>query len=205
MIIDSTYFKGDISIPNLDSAWNTDNLTNFINKYEKLILTDLLGSDLYLKYIEGIAETTPDVKWKNLRDGTKYTVEYNGSDYTVEWAGLKNSEKISLLAYFTYYYIIRDAHISLGGTSTSINNTQNSTSVSPKTKLVNAWNKGVELYGTIINPDYENRIILNGLTYFQPTQKDLLNPSAYNFIYNHLSDYPTWIFTEKKFINTLGI
>jgi hypothetical protein len=205
MIIDSTYFKGDISLPNLDSSWNSENLNNFITKYEKIILMDLLGSDLYLKYIAGIAAVTPDVIWTNLRDGCEYTVDYNGSDYIVKWEGLKNSDKISLLSYFTYFYLVKDGHISLGGVSTSVNKTQNSETISPIKKLVNAWNQGVEIYGTVLKSSYENKVIVNGLTYFQPTQSDLLNPSAYNFLYNHSDDYPTWVFTEKKYINTLGI
>ena len=205
MIIDSTYFKGEISIPNLDSVWVSENLTNFINKYEKKILIDLLGNDLYLKFIAGIAESEPDNKWIYLRDGREYPINYNGSEHNVKWGGLKNSEKESLLSYFIYYYLVKDGHISFGGTSTSINKTQNSESVSPVNKLVNAWNSGVEIYGSILRSNYENKVIINGLTYFQPTQKDLLEPSAYNYLYNHSEDYPTWVFTEKTFINTLGI
>lgn len=203
MIIDYTYFKSDIQIPNLDKTWVLENLNNFITEYEKTILVDLLGYDLYKKFIEGV-EANEQI-YLDLRDGKEYTVEYSGSDYTVKWAGLKNDEKISLLAYFTYFYLVRDNQIPLTGTGTVINANDNSKVVSPVDKLSNAWNKGVELYGIKAGNVIREKVIINGLTYFQPTLKHYISTSAYNFLYWNKEDYPTWIFTEKSFINKFGL
>ncbi len=205
MIIDYTYFKGDIYIPNLNKTEVLENLNNFIAEYEKKILIDLLGYDLYKNFTEGIEADSPAQKWLDLRDGKEYTVDYDGSEYTVKWAGLKNAEKESLLAYFTYFYLVRSGAISLTGIGAVVNQSDNSNTVSPSSRIINAWNKGVELYGSKQSVHTKENIVINGNTYFMPSGYNYLKPTAYNFLYNHMDDYEKWVFTEKSFINNFGI
>jgi len=98
MIIDKTYFKGLLSV-NKANATEQLNLDDNISKYEKKYLEMALGSELYDAFITGLAETTPDQKWIDLRDGATYSIiDNNGITRTIKWNGLINTEKQSFIA-----------------------------------------------------------------------------------------------------------
>lgn len=179
MFIDKTYFTGAINLPGsvLDGTYAL--ISDYITQHEKEILTDLLGYTLYKELAANYDAVSG--KWYDFINGAEYTV----GDYTVKWNGLINSEKISLLSYFTYFHYVRDNVTSTSVIGEVLNIGENATRITPADKLVWAWNQGLELYGS--------------------TSNDSLAPSAYNYLKNHEDDFPLWVFTELGPINKFGI
>jgi hypothetical protein len=105
-LIDSSYFVGDINIPDTGNPAVLERLDFFIAKYEAEFLEALLGYTLWQAYVAGIAVTpTPDAKWTDLRDGKEYTVSDIGFKYT----GLRNATlKQSPIAQYVYYWWMRN-------------------------------------------------------------------------------------------------
>jgi len=176
-LITTDYFRLDINVP--DDTYST--LSDYITRYEPEILRRLLGETLYQLVAAYDAESS-DQRIIDLVAGKDYTV----GDYTVSWKGLINTtDYISLIAYYVYYWYVRDKISNLATTgfiSSSHENAQNS---APNIKLAEVWGKMRELYG-----------------YYG---QDSLLPSCYNFLAEHESDYPEWDFTEIGTINFLGI
>ena len=56
MLIDTSYFVGELNIPNTDSPAILERLTWFINKYEVEILRDVLGTDLYRAFMDALGQ-----------------------------------------------------------------------------------------------------------------------------------------------------
>lgn len=179
MFIDETYFTGAINLPGsvLDGTYSI--ITQYIEAHEKEVLIDLLGYTLYKELMEN--EDATSGKWYDFINGAEYTV----SGYTVKWNGLKNSDKISLLSYITYFHFVRDNVTSTSVIGEVLNTGENATRITPADKLVWAWNRGVELYGSVSD--------------------HYLAPSAYNYLKNHEDDFPLWVFTELGPINKFGI
>ena len=198
MLIDTLYFKTTIKFPSDD--------VSIINAYaeqsEKDYLIKCLGYTLYKEFIEGIAETSPAQKWIDLRDGKEYEVVANGEIHTVKWNGLINDDKISLLSYFTYFFLSRYMSKTATLNGTVANEQENGNLVSAKNLQVNAWNDAIDLYG---NDIYNKFQISSELV----TTENILKPTLYNFIY-HANDlingtYAKWQFKELEKINMLGV
>ena len=71
-LIDSTYFIGEIDIPNKSGAANLNtaiqaHLTRMISIYEPEFLTELLGSILYSQLLAGLAAPGSDTRWTLLK------------------------------------------------------------------------------------------------------------------------------------------
>jgi hypothetical protein len=195
--IDATYFKGEINIQTLPAS--DTSLIQAIDQYEKEILIQLLGYKLYSLLIADCTNYVPaTTKYQDLVNGKEFV--YN--DITYKWNGFKNTDKQSLIAYYVFYkYVERDV-TRLYGTGVGISPNGNGWErVSPVNKLCAAWERMRELYGKI--PDeYKGMspIIgasLPGVQGYEPT--------AYNFLYANITDYPDWIFTPQWNINQFGI
>jgi len=202
--IDSTYFVGEISIPN---AANEAALTQAITQYEKEILIALLGYPLYKLLIAdctgegGIPETQI---YTDLVDGVEFTHAYRGEDITLKWEGLKNTALQSLIAYYVFYkYVERDV-TRLYGTGVSMASVKEGWErASSVNKLCNAWESMRELYGRIppeYKPVYPRPVLGTNL----PSVFNS-DPSAYNFLFANKDNYPDWIFTPQWNINAFGI
>ena len=174
-IIDSTYFIGDISIPN--NAVNNAELTRAIDTVERETLKKLLGDKLYIDYL---ANPT-DERWVKLVEGHTYTYD----DYTIKWEGLQNAQKDSLLAYFTYEYVLNYRYENFADIAVNRQQSEKSEAVSVNKKMCTAQNRGVDLYG------YYNDIIIK--------------PTAFNFIKHGGYTFDDWIFTPIEKINHMGI
>lgn len=169
-LIDKTYFFGSINLPKSDY----DSIQASIDRFEKEVLISLLGYELYSKFI-----ITPLIEpWKSLVEGKEYEVTYNGRVTKVKWNGLKNTDKISLIAYYVYCYHIRGIISSTQSVGEIKSKQQNSDNANAFGKIFSSWVMFEELYGK--------------------TGDSLLKPTAYNFLYAHKSDYPEWIFSELK-------
>lgn len=172
-IIDKTYFTLDASIPN--SKFEV--VTASITKYEPEILKKALGSTLYNLMIDNQSTQI----YKDIIEGKDYTVVYDGETHTVKWAGLKNSAKISLIAYYVYYWWVRN-HVTLTMYTGEMQPMQESSQeASTAMKISNAWMRLKELYGSATNNE--------------------LQPTLYNFLSKHESSYPAWIFEELGSVN----
>ena len=177
-LIDTSYFVKDISIPDGGNS----NLDNDITKYEPEILKRLLGYELWDLIKDD--PTTPD-RLNDLINGVEYTVSYNGRDQKVKWNGLKNEDKISLSAYYTYFMWFKNNATSTSNIGEVRGDSENSIGVSAAQKMGSAWHRMRELYG-------------------YPGQHQL-EPSAYNFLLEHKDDYEEWVYSKIGTVNMFGL
>lgn len=85
MLIDRTYFVGELNIPNTSNA-ATGGLTDlFIEKYEEQFLNRVLGYTLYKALKSGLQEVPVAQKWTDLIEGVEYTDNNNRVRF---WKGL---------------------------------------------------------------------------------------------------------------------
>lgn len=148
-IIDTTYFQSPINIPNTDKPAISSGLSVLIGMLEPELLNNLFGSYMYDVFKQNIATNSPEQRWINLRDGITYT--YNGKQY--KWKGLKEingTSKTSIIAYYVYYYHLRNKATTTTGTGEQIAKPEAGISVDSVSKQTFAWNLmvdwGCELY-----------------------------------------------------------
>jgi hypothetical protein len=205
-LIDSTYFIGEINIPNPSGVnSNATAISQAIDQYEKEILIQLLGYKLYSLLIADQAKVVGDQEqiYKDLVNGVEFDHTFNGQEITLKWEGLKNSSKTSLIAYYTFYKYVEREVTHLSQLGIVLTDTMKGTRASSVPKMCNAWNRMVELYGHI---PYDYRQFFSG-----PVKGANLSygfncePSAYNFLLANKSNYPDWIFTPQWTINHFGI
>lgn len=77
MIIDGTFFRGEVSLANTEKTPVKEILEYIIADREREILTDFLGHEMYAEFMLGLSETVIPKKWLELLYG-------NGST----WGGL---------------------------------------------------------------------------------------------------------------------
>jgi hypothetical protein len=118
MIVQPADFIGEVRIANTSQEDVAADLNHFIQKYEPIFLTELLGETLYADLSAGLGEVPIPEKW----------------------TGLKNKIKLSIVNYI-YWYYITDQHIQTVGVGQAVSKAGNATIVSPVTKLVRAWNE----------------------------------------------------------------
>jgi hypothetical protein len=177
-LITTEYFVKDISLP----TGTYSNVENEIEKYEKEVVYSLFGYELG-KLVLAYGAGSPQ-RIKDIVEGKEYTVAYNSRDQLIKWGGLKNAEKISLIAYYVYYWSQRN-NVTLTANVGEVKPKQeNSMNAALNQKIANSWNRLYKLYG------------------FQG--QSILEPSAYNFLNEYKDDYPEWIFTEIGQINMFG-
>ena len=218
-LIDDTYFKGVISLPvaQQDSA----NYDKLIADTQRDILIKALGYDLYKQFITAIEGGSPAQKWIDIKDGKEYNVEDSkGRTVLVKWPGLVNDEKISLLAYFSFYNILE--YLNYKNNPTGTTKGKNENSIAAGNNIVNrrmsrAYNLGVELYGVDISYHSGERAILRGRKYRESISKfsqfdyyqEILKGTLYNMIYfanlETPDTYTNWNFTPIETINEFGI
>jgi len=132
-LIDSTYFINDIS---LDTGTYSD-IAASITKYERQLIEsifDYADAQLILDEEEGAFEQA-------VINGDTYTI----SGITYKWKGLANLELESPIAYYVYYYHLRN----LSSVTTNVGNVQanmeNGKNISFGQKIGASWIKMQEL------------------------------------------------------------
>jgi hypothetical protein len=86
MLIDRTYFIGEINIPNTSNQAVAALLDHFIERYEPEFLKKALGYELYTSFMAGVAVSPPvQDKWLRLLQGGEYTTLAQELFY---WKGL---------------------------------------------------------------------------------------------------------------------
>ena len=216
MIIDNTYFKGEIYIPHAkpsisDSVTGVDDqLLLFISEYAEDCLLKCLGpqllEDLKLNLDSGEAswvDPLADAKWDDLVNGKSYTDPSTG--LTVKWKGIRwtadfdatNTYK-SFLANYVYFFYEKKSHETRSDNGIVQEESKNAEVVSPINKVVDSWNKFVnDVQGEFGN----EKVILKpahgvGVDYFSGGSK----VSLYKFIddMNAISENTYANFTPKN-------
>ena len=199
--IDNTYFVGEIAIPNqTGTISNATAITQAIGQYEKEILISLLGYKLYSLLIADLSEGEPQSQiYKDLVNGAEF--EING--ILLKWNGLKNSDKQSLIAYYTYYKMIERETVHNSGIGAILAKGEKGNRVSPVNKMINAWDRMRELYGKL--PPQTKRYYENYISCVAMYYPHDFNPSAYNYLLSNKESFPDWRFTPICGINIFGI
>ena len=177
--IDGDYFNFEINIPT-DSV-NT-NIDNVITRYEPEILKRVLGYELY-ELIK--SDPSTPARLLNLINGVEYTESYNNRTQTIKWNGLKNSENISLIAYYVYFMWQKNHATDTTQNGEVASVSELSHRANPSQKMGHAWHLMRELIG------YQGQAILE--------------PSLYNYLRKHETDFPEWVFDEVDSVNMFGI
>lgn len=86
--IDSSYFVGELNIPNADQQAIAERLNLFIGKYEPDFLQKLMGYPLFKAFLAGmnvVPPAIPDIRWLNILYGAEYT---DRQGQVAKWKGL---------------------------------------------------------------------------------------------------------------------
>ena len=185
MIIDNTYFIGELYLPHAKPSI-TDGVTGvdtkvlrFIDEYEEDCLIKILGYNLYVLLQAELDSAQPnkldpgaDAKWNDLVNGKTYVDPYTNKN--VIWKGLRyksvsnNTYDRSLLANYVYYYYEQNEYITTTNVGDVINIAKNAITMDPSLKTVNAWNRFVDMVQG--EEDEENVVMTHyglGLDYYR--------------------------------------
>jgi hypothetical protein len=205
MIINSSYFQGNLKVPNTQDALtplsdrrgNEVNLGEYIIRYETQIMIYALGNALYSSFIDSF-ETNGDVKtgaeqrWKDFINGVDYTID--GTDKV--WKGLRYLEgglNYSLIAYYVYSKFLPDISTTFGAPGIQKNNAKASRGYSSIPKTADIWNEflykyqGGELPTNNYPIKYESRG-LSGLDWSQQQDSEYFT-SMYRYLQDNADQY----------------
>src|SRR5688500_2809740 len=144
MLIDRTYFVGELNIPNKEQATIGSVVDHFIAKYEAQWLRDVLGYSLYKAFKTGWEMPGPAQIWVDLVDGVEYTDQQGETKY---WRGLvaavsgESSFDVSPITNYVYYWYMRNNHTQTASTGETKGKHENAEMASMAVKLVRAWNE----------------------------------------------------------------
>lgn len=175
-LIDSTYFVRDCFLP--PGTYN--DISASLTRYERDILIQILGYGLAKLVLAYDSSTSPQ-RIKDIVEGK----EYSEGVFTVKWNGLKNTEKVSILAYYTYKEYVKNHSVDFQNTGTIASMVENGVNVGPGVLIQRASSNMRQLIG------YYGQSLYAG--------------SLYNFLTHHIADYPEWVFNEFHSENIFGI
>lgn len=199
-IIDTSFFVGDIEIPNTNQPEIKVDVENSIKLYEKEVLVDLLGYSLYKELQTWLAAPVSDDKFYKLVNGEDFSFSVDGRVVETHWDGLKGENKKSLIAYFVYFMHRSKRKSYMAGTQQEVSPTsENNEAASLYDKLVPIWNEFVKMYGDECDYFYSWNDLQNSYH-----SNDA--PSAFNYLLAKKDDFPNWRFKDQGGeINTFGI
>jgi len=211
MIINAQYFQTkELYIPNsvtqpsigsvLPSA--TAQLNEEIESIEQSLLLDILGyeqlQELMAQFDEdGNWVEDPIQKWVDLVDGVD---DWKGLRYTI------GTKKISLIAYYVFFYYLGTDFQTYSTTGMQIPRAENSLYNNPSVKKTTVWNKFIRMYIGDVRyglPVLENN--WNG-DFLNFSGKVIGNEvSLYDYLMKNRDLYDTTYFTVKSHINYMGL
>ena len=211
MIINAQYFQTkELYIPNsvaqpsigsvLPSA--TAQLNEEIESIEQSLLLDILGyeqlQELMAQFDEdGEWVEDPIQKWVDLVDGVD---DWKGLRYTI------GTKKISLIAYYVFFYYLGTDFQTYSTTGMQIPRAENSLYNNPSVKQTTVWNKFIRMYIGDVRyglPVLENN--WNG-DFLNFSGKVIGNEvSLYDYLMKNSDLYDTTYFTVKSHINYMGL
>jgi hypothetical protein len=148
LLIDETYFTGELSLPNLPSLGGSGgvalalrtvggkSLAVFVDKYVSDYLVRLFGRELTGVFLEEVAKSTPGQLWVDLRGSLLFE---------------RGSYRASPLANYVYFHVMRDARTLTTQAGEADPDFDCAENAGNGGKLVRAWNEmadmTVEAYG----------------------------------------------------------
>lgn len=137
MLIDHTYFVGEILIPNLTGdnpvvSGNVEEINRFIKKYEKEYLLHVLGEDLYKVFIAGMAVEPIEAKWTDLKSKL-----------------IDTDIPASPIADYVYYHVMRDRFTNTSALGEVEAAVENGNYAVNSYKMARAYNEAVR-YGSTL-------------------------------------------------------
>jgi len=202
MITASTYYKGEIYIPQAkpsisdDAVGSKNDFSFIVDKYEEDCLIKCLGISLYREFLTNIDTTVTatfikansDAKWNELMNG----VEYVKDGKTLYWRGIRFKTPLnatefnrSFLANYVYWHYMSSQYTSTTTTGEKENKSANADNVSPGTKVIKAWNEFVEMVqGVDTHPIVYNYSGFIGVDYYRGNN----HVSLYQFINDKNTD-----------------
>jgi len=193
MIINNSYFKGEIYLPfsapsvSDDTKKTEDDVMEFINEYARDVLLKSLGTTLFIEFQsqldseeENGLKVGVDSKWDELLNGKVYT---NPEGDDVIWRGIRfksvdtGAYNRSFIANYVYFYYESNFFITRSAIGNQIEMGKNAETVIPNQKVVKSWNKFVSLVqGGEVKPTIVRGI---GVDYYNAGGVDV---SLYKFI-----------------------
>ena len=122
-LINPSFFHTGISVPNIGNPMVNERVQGFINLYEPECLRLLFGSRL----AEAFIASPQDARMVDLISGANYQSQYNN---TLKWNGLIEPNNISLIAFYVYYYMMKDMASETTGIGEKIVEVENTQTVS---------------------------------------------------------------------------
>lgn len=194
MIIDYTYFNGQITIAQRSQPEVRADLDTLIERLEPRYLKLLLGLGFYNAFIAGIEPISgAEQRWLDILNGIEY--EKNGRYY--QWIGFENDLKQSPIANYIYTKYVEKEVEQATGIGIVKPATENGSLASATPKIVRAWNEMVVWQRGLIRYLDENRSVY-------PEWEPTINYHNWyytNRYYNRCEEWPD-IFRIK---NTLGL
>lgn len=195
-LINDEYFDGEINIPS-NSQELQSKLSAWTTRYQEKVLIEVLGYDLYSKFI---VDPSSEARFEDILNGKEFEFEFCGKTVKRKYIGLANTEKESLIAYYTYFFIESNNASYTASTGEGRPSIQNAIPVSQNQKLIFAWNKFVDLSGKV-NCNWFNKLDYGTYIHFDD------KPSLYNFLLANIDLYPEWEYSpeDAKKINIFRI
>lgn len=218
MIIDTSYFLNkSVFIPNVVNQPNiggnnpnkTDVLKQEIDEKESKLLISALGYDQYKELYEqfnsdGTFKDDALLKWKELTEGK--TLENRK-----RWNGLRysyGSKKISIIAYYVYFYFLSGDFSTYTATGIQIANAENSETQTPNQKQTEAWNAFVKMYNgsNLCVRNYNFFQNWNGIgMQWNGSNGESNEVSLYEFLSAYPEDYDLSFFKRETVINAWNL
>jgi hypothetical protein len=200
MLIDNTYFIGDINL----TAQQLNNIQGYIDVYEKEILVKLLGYPLYKELVDDLNEGEPQTtRFEKLVDGDVFSFKtYQGYTVDAEWNGLRDkAKKKSLIAYYVYFNYVNYNNTQMTTVGNKITMAENAQDADVRMRLVKAWHNMRNWYGKSFKELSYNQAYLDSSNY----EHENPEPSAFNYLLAKKEDFNNWVFEPIDSINYLGI
>jgi hypothetical protein len=211
MIINAQYFQTkELYIPNSVaqpsigsvSPTATTQLDEEIGSIEQSLLLDILGYE-QLQELNAQFETNGDwkvgalQKWKDLVDGKD---DWKGLRYTI------GTKKISLIAYYVFFYYLGMDFQTYSTTGMQIPQAENSIMNAPGIKQVSVWNKFILMYvGRGMNDNGDVSYNWNG-TFISFGNTNIGNEvTLYQYLSTNNSVYDITYFRNKTPLNYFGL
>lgn len=145
MYIDTSYFVRKLNLPQTGNTEGAQEVESFIDQYEPEYLNCVLGLGLYRAFLQGTEGSgTPAQRWADLLHGADFT--YRGCLY--RWPGftpLAPAPKISPIAYYVFYQYVNNKVTDFHLVGEIASDTDNNRNTSPTDRLVDTWNRLVDL------------------------------------------------------------
>jgi hypothetical protein len=211
MIINVQYFQSkELYIPNSVaqpsigsvSPSASTQLTEEIESIEQSLLLDILGYE-QLQELNAQFEpngdwiANPVQKWVDLVDGKD---DWKGLRYTI------GTKKISLIAYYVFFYYLGMDFQTYSTTGMQIPQAENSLMNDPSVKQISVWNKFVRMY--VGNGMYDNGDVSSNWNgeYISFGDTRVGNEvTLYKFLTNNRDTYDVTFFTNKTPLNYFGL